>query len=97
MSMFVFTATPDVGEPVVIRADSRDVLVWERVAKGRSMNALMENMRVSDMYEIAHVAARRQQMFEGPLPDFERDYALDIEQDDDADDEGPEVPTTAAR
>lgn len=94
---YTFTLTPDEGDALTLVADTRDLLVWERAFKNRSLTALMKDMRIGDMYEIAHVAARRKRVFDGPLPDFEAAYALDIVDDEPAEDEDDEeVPTNAA-
>ena len=93
----VFTLIPDDGEQLTLVADSRDILMWERMAKGRSLGALGKDARISDFYEVAHIAARRKRGFDGALPDFEAAYAIDlVDEDDVEEDDDEEVPTRAA-
>ncbi|WP_188193445.1 hypothetical protein [Nonomuraea sp. SYSU D8015] len=74
--MIDFTVTPDNGEPYDVKAGSRDVLVWEKTSKGRSFQSLMNDLRMEDMYKLAHFAAKRQGLFEGTLKEFEETCEL---------------------
>ena len=94
--MIDFTVQPDVGEPFEVKADSRDVYVWEKAGRGRSMGQLMANMPMVDLYAVAHIAARRQQLFTGTLDEFAATCALHFEPDDD-DDQADADPTRPVR
>jgi hypothetical protein len=69
--MFTFKVTPDDGDPFDVPAGTRDVLMWEKNGRDRSISGLMSNLKATDMYAIAHIAARRQQLFTGTLAEFE--------------------------
>ncbi|OLL69839.1 hypothetical protein Ae168Ps1_6396c [Pseudonocardia sp. Ae168_Ps1] len=88
--MFTFEVVPDGGESYELVAASRDVVVWERTGKGRSLQQLTENLRMSDLYEVAHLAARRQGRFDGSLEDFIG--SVDLNLDGAAEPEGPTRP-----
>lgn len=74
--MFKFTVRPDVGDPYPLEATARDVLVWEKGARDRSLSRLMGNTRLEDAYVVAHAAATRQGLFTGPLREFEQSVDL---------------------
>jgi len=76
--VFTFTIKPDGGEPFEIEASTRDILVWEKAGRDRSMSRLVNDMHMADVYQVAHIAARRLQMFTGPLDEFEKTCDLDI-------------------
>lgn len=78
--MIDFTIKPDGGEPYEVKAGTRDVLLWEKTSKGRSFAHLMNDLRMQDMYKLAHIAAKRQGMFTGPLDDFESTCELSFEE-----------------
>lgn len=80
--MFNFTITPDGGKPFDVASSSRDICVWEAVSTGRSLTALMENLRMSDLYEIAHVACRRLKAYDAPLAQFKLDCELEFSEAD---------------
>jgi len=90
--VFLFTLTPEGGEAFEVRATTRDVLVWEKTGRDRSLSALMENLRVADMYEIAYVAAKRQGVWDGNRAEFEERVDLDFEEE-----QGAADPTPPAR
>lgn len=90
--MFLFKLTPDGGDTFEVRATTRDVLVWEKTGRDRSLTGLMETLRISDLYEIAYVSAKRQGHFDGSRADFEGCMDLDFEEE-----AGAADPTTAAR
>lgn len=89
--MFKFVATPDEGEPYEFVARSRDVVVWEKTGKNRSLGALQETRRFTDIYSLAHVAARRLGLFSGSLDDFEKAVDLEVLPEEEPD------PTQSAR
>jgi hypothetical protein len=76
--VFTFTVRPETGEPFEIKATTRDVLVWEEAGRDRSMAGLVSDMHMKDLYWIAHCAARRQALFNGPLDEFKKTMDLDI-------------------
>lgn len=92
--MIRMRVTPDSGEPYTIEPASRDVLLWERSGKGRSISRLSEEPAVADLYSLAHTAARRQGRISMSveLAEFEQSVDLDVDRvtDDDGDD-GPAI------
>ena len=68
--MFTFVVTPDGGAPYEIKASTRDVLMWEETGRDRSMAGLLSDMHLADIYRIAHIAARRQGLFDGNAQQF---------------------------
>ena len=95
--MFDFIVTPDNGEPFNVTATGRDVMAWERKGKDRSLHRLTRDMRMTDLYSLAHTAAQRQGLFSGDLRDFEESVELDVA-DEDEEAEDPTRPgATAAR
>lgn len=89
--MFLFKVTPDGGETFEVKASTRDVLMWEKTGRDRSLTGLTEKLHVADMYEIAYLAAKRQGLFDGARAEFEASVELDFQEDQDAAD-----PTSAA-
>lgn len=87
--MFLFKLTPDGADTFEVRATTRDVLVWEKTAKGRSLTALMNDLRVADMYEIAYTACKRQALWDGNRAEFEEKVDLDFEEEQGAADPTP--------
>lgn len=83
--MFTFTVTPDNGEAFEVKAGSRDVLTWERTGKGKNLMTLRDGLAMGDLYRLAHIAARRQGLFNGDLKEFETTVELDFEEDDEPD------------
>lgn len=78
--MLDFRVTPDGGEPYAVKADSRDVLVWEKTGKGKAFSKLMEDLSMVDLYRMAHIASRRQGLFTGSLDEFEQNCKLGFEE-----------------
>ncbi|PZG18982.1 hypothetical protein C1I95_12450 [Micromonospora craterilacus] len=103
--MFEFKLTFDErpDDPVTITAGSRDILMWERTTKGASMAQLERDLRITDLYKMAWIAAKRLGHFDGPLANFEAGVELDLlddktkDEDEDGDEGGPEDPTRPAR
>lgn len=81
--MITFTITPDGGAPYELVAGSRDVLIWERTGKGRAFSQFQDGLRMGSLYELAHVAAKRQGLFDGSLGEFEQTCDLDTADEDD--------------
>lgn len=89
--MIDFTIKPDGGEAYEVTATTRDIYVWEKAGRDRTINKLIGDVSMQAMYELAHVAARRQQLFTGALDEFVESCDLDFEQPEDVD------PTLLAR
>ena len=68
--MFTFKITPDDGEPFEVVAHSRDIRLWEKAGPNRSFAKLTGDLKMSSLYELAHIAARRQQVYTGTLDEF---------------------------
>ncbi|MCW6008504.1 hypothetical protein K1W54_28765 [Micromonospora sp. CPCC 205371] len=83
--MFDFKITPDGLEPFEVTAGSRDVLKWERTTKGASFKGIAEDLKMTDMYKVAWIAAKRQGLYEGTLAEFEDDCEIDFEETDEPD------------
>jgi hypothetical protein len=81
--MITFKVTPDGGDPYELVATSRDVYVWEKKGKDRTFFSLMKSMSMVSLYELCHVAAKRQQTFSGTLDEFVESHTLEIESSDD--------------
>ncbi|HYD28882.1 hypothetical protein [Brevundimonas sp.] len=60
--MFEFRILPDGGEPFEITASMRDLRMWEKTHRGRSMGVLSDRSSLSAtiLFEIAYAACRRQ-------------------------------------
>ena len=81
--MFTLTLTPDYGDPIEVEADSRDIFVWEKTNKGKSLGQLKDNLLMGDMYPIAHIAAKRLgEDVPSKLDDFVKAYKLDWDEDE---------------
>ena len=97
--MFTFTLTDTDDSTLEVRADSRDVYVWEQTGgkadPGRSLKRLLEQLRISDLYGVAWPAWRRATGEALPLEDFARRFALDFEEDD-AEEPDPTQPAASA-
>lgn len=76
--MFTFVIKPDVGEPYEVTGDSRDISLWERTGRDRSLGNLERNMRISDIEAIAHIAAQRHGISAGTLREFSERNAIDV-------------------
>lgn len=87
--MITFTVAPESGDPYEVTATSRDVYVWEKTSKGRSMSQLRADVRIEDLYRLAHLASKRLQLFTGSLEEFTESCDLEFEEDQD---EGPTQP-----
>lgn len=78
--MFTFKITPEAGDPYEVRANTRDVLVWEKSTRDRTMGQLMQDMSLVDLYKIAHIAARREGLCEDTLSEFQASCDLTLEE-----------------
>lgn len=83
--MFKFLVSPDEGEAYELQSDSRDVQVWEKTNRGASLGALQRDLKMTDLYKIAHLAAQRNNLDVGKLDEFVTAHAIDILEDDGVD------------
>lgn len=58
-ALVVFEVWPDDGDLVVIGAGSRDVAVWERSGKGRTLTSWQTNPKTEDTYRVCWIALER--------------------------------------
>lgn len=75
--MINFKVMPDDGEPFEITANSRDIYVWERTHRGKTLGSVIENQPIADLYEIAHQAMRNQRGYAGTLQEFIDTHLID--------------------
>jgi hypothetical protein len=68
--LFKFTVSPDGAEPFTCEATSRDIVRWETSGKGRTMGALVENMRMIDLTDLAFIEVEKKDDSDdlGPTP-----------------------------
>jgi hypothetical protein len=82
--MFTFKLTDEAGEVSSLKADSRDVLVWEKTSKsGERYIDLITEMSLIKFYRLAHIVAKREGVFSGSLKEFEAAYVVDLEHQED--------------
>jgi hypothetical protein len=91
--VFTFRIVPDNGEPYEVRAGTRDVAAWERSGKDNSMANLERDLRISDLYWIAYLAAKRQGLYGGTQSDFEASVDLSFDWAQTTDPTNPEAST----
>lgn len=66
--MFTITCEPDGAEPFTVRTTSRAIAAWEnapgqpKTQPRRSISTLLENMRMTDLVDLAWYAASKQAM-----------------------------------
>jgi hypothetical protein len=74
----VFDVEPaDGGERFEVRADSRDVVVWEKTSRTNERYVeLLSEMRMTALYRLCHIAGRRQSIVDCKLPEFEQEFIL---------------------
>lgn len=58
------------GGELKFTAVGRDVFMWEKAYKGKSLGQLKDNFHMWDLYAIAHQAAKRLGHFDGGLDAF---------------------------
>lgn len=80
--MITFTLDPDEGDEYQVTATSRDVYMWEKVYRGKSLGQLKANLLMGDLYALAHLACKRQRQFAGTFDEFEESHDLKFETDD---------------
>lgn len=76
--MISFEVKPDHGDKYVLTAGSRDILMWERTTKGRTFSSLAEGVAMVDIYRIAFLAAKRQELWDGKEVDFEATHEIEV-------------------
>ena len=79
MSIITITVQPDDGEPFEVKAGTRDVYLWEKSNRGKTFAQLMADTAIGDIYQIAHIAARRQGLFHGDLLEFTQTCELEVD------------------
>lgn len=75
--MINFKIVPDDGDSWEVTATSRDVLVFERVTKGRTFNALADDLHMADIFRLAYLASKRQGMYNGTEKEFEQTHEVE--------------------
>lgn len=88
--MIDFKVKPDGADEYEVTATSRDLYLWEKTNKGKTLKSLMESLAVVDLYAVAHIASRRAGQFDGNLADFSSTTDLTFEMEEEPD------PTPAA-
>lgn len=68
--MIEFDVRPDGADEFRLVATSRDVSLWERTGKGRSVGQIERDPRMSQLEEVAYTACRRQGLWSGTLEEF---------------------------
>ncbi len=68
--MFDFKVTPDGQDEYRVKSSARDIVQWERGGKNRSLASLQQDIHMEDLYAIAHLASKRNRLFNGSLNDF---------------------------
>jgi hypothetical protein len=76
--MITFIIKPDDGAPFRVKADSRDVRLWERINPRNTLRRIAENPNVDDYYSLSHLAIKRQRLREmPPYDDYVDTYAVE--------------------
>lgn len=65
-----------------VTATTRDVVAWETSGRGRSFKKLMDDMRMTDLYELAYHASVRTGNFVGSTDKFKETIDLSFEGDE---------------
>lgn len=84
---------PDEGEVYEVVAKTRDIEFWERTHRGRTVKTLTEQQSLTQLYEVAYVAAKRRGLCSGTYEDFRDSTDLEVV---DGDDEGADPTPSAA-
>jgi hypothetical protein len=76
--MITFIIKPDDGEPFRVKADSRDVRLWERINPRNTLRRIAEQPNVDDYYSLSHLAIKRQRLREiAPFDDYVETHAVE--------------------
>lgn len=101
--MFEFRILPDGGKPFEISATMRDLRMWEKTHRGRSMGMLSDRSAVSAtiLFEIAYSACRRQGVIDSQMTGDTFAETFDFELGEEVEEEGEPAeklgnPTSAA-
>jgi hypothetical protein len=73
------------GNTVNVEVTSQDVYRWEKGGRGRTMSQMYENMSITAMYQLGHLACRRLGSFVGNLDEFIDTHVIDINKDENND------------
>lgn len=85
------TIRPDGEDPYDVDPTSRDMLLWERGGRGRSLSRLHSDPSVADLYALAHVTARRAGKIGMSVELAEFEASVDVESTVDTTDDGPDI------
>lgn len=91
--MFKFKVNPDGGEQFEVEATSRDIARWEAARKGRSIGALIEDLKMSELVDLAWFAADRRGETDLDIAEFRAGVDIDFEKKTDADEDSESDPT----
>jgi hypothetical protein len=81
--VITFDVEPEDAESFEVKADSRDVVVWEKTSRtGEKYLELLSEMRMAALYRLCHIAAKRQGLVDCKLDQFEKDYILHFAHED---------------
>ncbi|TDP97647.1 hypothetical protein [Labedaea rhizosphaerae] len=76
----------DPENPIESVVSSRDIYKWEKSGRGRSMSNLGSgNLRMSDVYELTHIALGRRKLWSGSLEDLVDGADIDVKDTSDLD------------
>lgn len=103
--MFTIKVRPDGGEPFEVETTSRDIVRWEAGGNRqnpRSMSRLSEDMRMTDVTDLAWYAADRRGLTQLDIRQWREQVDLDItksstDDDSDGDDSDGAGPTPSDR
>lgn len=88
--MFTFTIHPDAAPEYELKATSRDLYVWERTGRDRSLAKLLESASIASCYELAHITAVRLGKFTGSLDAFAATNDLEFREEEEPDPTQPD-------
>lgn len=82
MAYQTLTIVPDDGEPVEIKIEPRDALIWEKTGKGNpSILEYLSRPSMIEAYRLAHIAMKRQHQYDGTIKEFEESHDVRIAYD----------------
>lgn len=79
--MFTLKVVPDDGEPFEIETTSRDIVAWESGGtrqNPRSIGSLSDNLRMTDITDLAWFAADRRGLTELDIREWRKAVDIDI-------------------
>jgi hypothetical protein len=101
--VFTIRVRPDGAEPFEVETASRDIVAWEAGGNRqnpRSMSKLSDDLRMTDVTDLAWYAAKRKGLTPLDLADWRRSVDIDItskDSDEDDDEDRGVGPTPADR